>query len=143
MKPRSRIALREPVKDRLALLLVALLVSGGALFSPSSSQTNSPMQLEGTWIGTLEVQNVEYPFAVTFERVDGEFRGDMDIIASLSPDIEVDDISEIVGAGVFGKSRAHDSRTNPPRATGHQNLLCVHAPCPSSVGCRLIMRRAR
>jgi len=43
-------------------------------------------------MGALEAQQVEFPFAVTFERTDGELRGDMDIIASLSPDIEVADI---------------------------------------------------
>jgi CubicO group peptidase (beta-lactamase class C family) len=42
-------------------------------------------------MGTLEARQVQYPFAVTFERTDGELRGEMDILASLSPDIEIAD----------------------------------------------------
>ena len=79
--------------DRMPLCLAALLVISSVTCLPSSSQTDGMRPtIEGTWAGTLSVQNAAFPLAVTFEYVDGEIRGDVDIIASLSPDIEVADI---------------------------------------------------
>lgn len=81
------------MKSIVAPLLFALLVSGNSQHTSSSSQAGRPVPLvEGTWMGTLEVQDVGYQFAVTFDGTGDDLRGDMDIIASLSPDIEVADI---------------------------------------------------
>jgi CubicO group peptidase (beta-lactamase class C family) len=83
----------EGVRHRVALFLVALLVSCNKQPRVASHQTGHLMPLvEGTWAGTLEVQNVEYPFAVTFDHTGGNLRGEMDIIASLSPDIELTNV---------------------------------------------------
>lgn len=81
------------MKDKVALILVALLVGSIAQSPGSSSQIYSHgTSVEGTWMGTLEAQNARYPFAVTFEHSGNDLRGDMDIIASLSPDIEITDV---------------------------------------------------
>lgn len=77
----------------IAALLVVLLVGIHAPISSASPPIDPPVaSAEGTWMGTLEAQGVGFPFAVTFGRVGGSLRGDMDILASLSPDIELADI---------------------------------------------------
>lgn len=120
----------KPMKDRVALLLVALLVSISALCASSSSQTDRMMPLvEGTWMGTLEVQHVEFPFAITFERMGSDLRGDMDIIASLSPDIQVVDIQGDSGLVSFslplsgGESVRFEGRVSQTYLTGEAVYL--------------------
>jgi CubicO group peptidase (beta-lactamase class C family) len=80
--------------------------------------------VEKTWIGTLEVQNVGFPFAVTFDHTGGDLHADMDIIASLSPDIEVADIrvdGELVSFSLplsGGESLRFEGRVSQTYLTG-------------------------
>lgn len=115
------------MRNSVAPLLVALLIGINAQCSFSSSQTNRPVpSVKGTWMGTLEVQRVEFPFAVTFDQTGDDLRGDMDILSSLSPDIEVADIR--VDGGTVSFSLPF-SRGESLRFEGHvsQALLAGEA----------------
>ncbi|NNE35109.1 MAG: serine hydrolase, partial [Rhodothermales bacterium] len=114
------------MKTGVAPLLVALLVSGNLSSAASSPETDRTTPgVEGTWMGILETQQVEFPFAVTFERTDGRLRGDMDIIASLSPDVEVTDIRVDSGSVSFslplsgGESLRFEGRVSQTSLNGN------------------------
>lgn len=81
------------MRTRIPSLFMALLVCFATLNPTRCARADDgAMSLERTWVGALEAQGAEFPMALTFEKTQGELSAELDIIASLSPTIEVTDL---------------------------------------------------